>query len=113
MENLAQKIKKIRKEADLSMADLSKRTGLSEAYLSKLEKGEYKSLSLRTCKTLADGLSLSLREFLEKVGFLELSKSRPSFQMISQAFRSQGYSVDEAERVMDYAKFIKQKRQGK
>lgn len=109
MKNLDKQIKRLRNEADLSMADLAKRTGLSEAYISKLEKGEYKSLSLRTCKTLADGLSLSLREFLEKVGFLEISKSRPSFQIISQALRSKGYSVGETEKVMEYAKFIKQK----
>ncbi len=107
MQNLASKIEELRNQAGLTSQELAEKAGVSPAYISKLKDGKYKSLSLRTCKRLADGLNLSLREFLEKIGYLENNSERPSFQMISHAFRSKGFTSKEVDDIMHYANYIK------
>lgn len=109
MNQLYKQIAKMREEAELSPAELAERSGLSQAYISKLEDGEYKSLSLNTCKSLAEGFGLTLKVFLEEVGFLSnRDKERPSFQMISNALRSNGYTPKEVEEIVKYARYVKQ-----
>lgn len=107
MKNLKITIRKLRKQAGLSSTELAKKSGLSLAYISKLEKGIYQALSLKTCKQLAHGLGLSLKDFLEKLGYLDENKKSPGSQIINQAFRSKGYTVSQVEQIINYAKFIK------
>jgi len=100
-------IKKLRKEAGLSPTQLSERSNLSLAFISKLEGGgKYKTLSLQTCKKLAEGLGLSLKDFLYQLGYLNRNE-KPSLQMVAQALRSNRYTSKQVGRIMDYAKFIK------
>ena len=109
-----QKIKELRKKAGLSSAGLAQKAELSPAYISKLEGGEYKSMSLKTSKHLADGFGLSLKAFLETTGFLEQSKQSLSFQSVVDALRSNGFSDNQVQDIRQYAQFIKSKtNQGK
>ncbi|MFH1175710.1 MAG: helix-turn-helix domain-containing protein [bacterium] len=112
MINIADKIRELREQAGLSPKELADRSELSPAYISKLENGEYKSLSLTTSKQLADGLSLSLRGFLEEIDFLTSNQNRPSFKLVSQALRKIGYTEKQAREVENYAKYIKLDRSG-
>lgn len=58
---------KVRKEKNLTQADLSLRTGINQADISKLENGS-RNPTLNMLKKLADGLNLSLKiEFTPKV----------------------------------------------
>ena len=109
MTNLSKKIKEMREEAEMSPSQLAEKSGLSSAYISKLEDGKtYKSLTLRSSKALADGLSLTLKDFLDRLGFLT-NNERPSFQMlISQALRGNGYTDKQADEVLRYAQILKQ-----
>lgn len=109
MKNLHLKIKELRDKANLTAKDLAEKAELSPAYISKLESGEYKTLSLKTCKQLAGGLSISLREFLEALDFLN-NKEQPSFGMITNAFRSIGYTPEQVGSIISYAKWIKEHR---
>lgn len=107
MTNLSKKIKEMREEAEMSPSQLAEKSGLSSAYISKLEDGSYKSLTLRSSKALADGLSLTLKDFLERLGLLT-NNERPSFQiLISQALRGNGYTDKQAEEVLRYAEILK------
>lgn len=105
--DIAKSMRKLREEAGLTATQLSNRSGLSLAYISKLEGGEYKSLSLASCKALAEGLGFALRDFLEKVGFLDNKSDSPSFQLLTHALRKSGYTTEQADTVVKYAEFIK------
>jgi transcriptional regulator with XRE-family HTH domain len=105
---IAQEIKRLREQLGLTPSELALRADLTPAYISKLEKGEYESFSLKTGKALAKGFGMTLREFLEAIKFIDRNEDRPSSQLISQAFRSQGYSEKQIEKIKEYADFIKQ-----
>ena len=109
MKNLSQTIKKLRETAGLSATELANRSGLSLAFISKLEGGEYNALSLKSCKNLADGLGLTLKDFLESTGYLEERSKTPTFELISKALRSDGYTDNQALEIVRYAKFLKSK----
>ena len=106
VQQIPKNIEKLRKQAGLSQAELADKAGLSSAYISKLEEGKFKSMSLKNCKALADALDITLKDFLEGLGLLERAE-RPSFQMITQALRSSGYSPGQVKEVIRYAKYIK------
>jgi len=85
MKSLLENTKKIGKylkyqrgKLDLSLSDLSEKTGLTSAYLSRLERGEYRSMSLKTLHRLADALGMSLVELLTKGQVLQNTNSLPS-----------------------------------
>lgn len=104
---IAKLVTEKREQAGLSARELAERSGLSPAYISRLENGEYKSLSLPTVKALADGLGLTLRAFLEEAGLLN-NEERPSYKLITQSLRHLGYSDKEAEDVIRYARYVKE-----
>lgn len=81
---------------------------LTIAYISKLEEGKCKSLSLKNCKALAGGLDLSLKDFLDKLGFLK-NRNRPSPKMIGEALRGNGYTPKQVKQIIDYAEYLKSK----
>lgn len=106
--NIGETIKKLREQADLTQTQFAEKAGVSLPYISQLEDGRYKSISLKTSRGLADGLGLSLRDFLNKMGFLENNDST-SFQMIPQMFRSKGFSNEQVEEIMRFADYLKTK----
>ncbi len=110
MKNIAKVIRQLREEAGISPTELHKRSGLSLAYISKLEDGQYDELALRlkTAKSLALGLGLSLRHFFECIGFIDSDESRPSLYLLKTALRSDGrLSEQQADDVLRYVEFIK------
>jgi len=107
MNNIANEIKNLRQRFGLTPSELAKGSGLSGAYISKLESGHYESLSLTTCKALAVGFGLSLRDFLENINFLDNNKNNPSSDLIGNAFRSNGYNKEEIEKIKEYAVMLK------
>ena len=60
---LAQKIAELREEKHLRQADLAKRLGVSQQFISQIETGEEKNLTLETmvkiAKSLGRGLNIS------------------------------------------------------
>lgn len=105
--DIAKRMKTLRENAGLTATQLAERSSLSLAYISKLEGGEYKSLSLTSCKSLADGLGLALRDFLESVGFLDNTPDSPSYKLLTHALRKSGYTTEQTATVVKYAEFIK------
>jgi len=107
--HLADFVSKKRNEAGLTSKELAERSGLSPAYISRLEKGDFPSPSLPSVKALADGLGLTLQAFLQEAGLLN-NKERPSYKLITQSLRHMGYSDQEAEDVIRYARYVKDQR---
>lgn len=106
MKNLGQTIKQLREKAEFSLSELSEKSGLSLAYIMKLEKNEFKTLTLKSSKKLSEGFGMTLKEFLEKMGFL-YNRETPSFNMISQALRCNGFNPGQIKQLTTYAKFLK------
>lgn len=107
MENIAKKIMDLRQEAGFTLTQLAEKAGLSLAFISKLESGDYHDLSISSSKSLAKGLGLNLRDFLSRMGFFDENNNRSSLQLINQALRSDGYSNKQAEKVILYARFLR------
>lgn len=105
-------VKKLREEAGFSIRGLAQESGLSPAYVSKLEDGLYKSLSLKSSKALSKGLGLSLGDFLNFIGYLKADEKRPSHLIIKNAFRSDGFTNADVNEIMEYARYIRNKREG-
>ena len=107
MNNIAKEIQVLRRQFGLSPSELAEQSGLSPAYISKLEDGKYQSLSLTTCKALARGFGINLRDFLESIHFLDNNKNRPSKDLIGDSFRIKGYTEDEIIKIKEYAELLK------
>ena len=86
MNNLAQYLKKLR--GDLSIRQLAKVTGISNAYLSQLENGEKKSPHPDILKKLAQYYRVPVIEFLRQAGYLDDEKETAISmeEKIEQAF---------------------------
>jgi len=110
MKQIKDTIKELRIKLGLSQGQLAERAGLSVAYISKLEDGQYSSLRVETCKALSVGFGMNLREFLEEVGIISNNLKKPSFAMVGTALRTSGYTQNEVDKVMEYAKFLKSNR---
>lgn len=106
MGNIHEKIIKLRDKFGLSPAELAKRSELDPSYISKLEDGAYKSLSIKVSKALAKGFGLTLKDFMDELGLFE-EKNTPSFELITSALRRNGYTNDQTKQIVEYARFIK------
>jgi transcriptional regulator with XRE-family HTH domain len=106
--NISQIIAQKRKEAKLTAKELAERSGLSAAFISRIESGDYESVSLPTVKALAEGLGLTLHALLEAMNLLNHTE-RPSYKLISQSLRQLGYSDAEAVDVIRYARYLKER----
>lgn len=58
------KIRNLRKEMDLTLKDLSLKTGLSVSFLSQVENG-YSSLAITSLKKIAEALNVSMNYFFK------------------------------------------------
>lgn len=89
MKNLDTKLKELRLEAGLSQQELARRSGISVAFISKLESGTYSSLGLDKCHQLSVGLGLTLRDFLEGIGLLEDTSTPKTVESLMYALRKE------------------------
>lgn len=65
MENLGRRLKYYREQIGLSQIDLSEKSNISQASIARIESGKQKNLKRETMKKLADGLGISLSQFIE------------------------------------------------
>ena len=110
MIKIAKTIKQLREQAELSQTELAKRADLSIAYISKLEAGKYKNLSLDVCHQLASGLDMTLRALLERLDLLEDTSTPNATLILKEALRGSGYTKSEAKTVINYGEFLKSNR---
>ena len=70
---LAQKIAELREDGHLKQADLAKKLGVSQQFVSQIETGEEKNLTIETLIKIAQSLGRGI-----SVSFPKLSKNRSS-----------------------------------
>lgn len=59
-------IKTIRDQKKISQYRLSKRTGISQSYISELENGKYKNPTIDIIHKIAKALNVSVTQLLDK-----------------------------------------------
>ncbi|MBI0579493.1 cupin domain-containing protein [Neobacillus cucumis] len=64
MDEIYQKIKELRKQQDLTLKDLSEKTGLSISFLSQVERGAT-TLAITSLKKIADAYQIPITDFFE------------------------------------------------
>jgi len=70
---LAQKIAELREEKHLRQIDLAKKLGVSQQFISQIETGEEKNLTIETIIKIAKSLGCGV-----SISFPKLTNSRPS-----------------------------------
>lgn len=72
-------IRKLRAEQGLSQRDLSEKSGVSNAEISRLETGERLKPSPKVIKAIAPSLGISYEELMVKAGYIEHVINHDSF----------------------------------
>lgn len=77
----ANAVRQLREQRRLTKAALAARCGLAPSYLSRLESGDYKSPTVATLVTLAQGLEVDPRELLALAGYVpdDMASTRRRF----------------------------------
>ena len=77
----ADAVRQLREQRRLTKAALAARCGLAPSYLSRLESGDYKSPTVATLVTLAQGLEVDPRELLVLAGYVpdDMASTRRRF----------------------------------
>lgn len=88
-----------------TLREISQRTGLSESFLGKLERGEYETLLLETMRQVAKGYGLPLEKLLAVSGYVNWQEpplpDLPIYLRTKYGLTEEG--IREAERFMKYA----------
>lgn len=81
-------LKSLREQKGVSLVDVEKATGISNAYLSQLETGARRRLPPpERLRIIADYYNISVKELLEKAGYYEARDIKETFeQRINKAF---------------------------
>lgn len=105
--NLATKVRVKREEKRYTQAELAKRTGLTQATISRLESGEVRQLKSEAIKSLAKALGVSV-DFLvgdmPKMSFDETLKADETAQVIFRGFEK--LTKEKREQLKDYVEFL-------
>lgn len=70
VKRIGERIRRLRKEMDLSQEQLAERSGLHTNYVGQVERGE-KNLTLETLEKVVGGLDISLEELFRYIGPME------------------------------------------
>ncbi|HBB36737.1 MAG: hypothetical protein UX02_C0001G0104 [Candidatus Moranbacteria bacterium GW2011_GWC1_45_18] len=72
-------VKKYRDNKSLTIDELSERSSLSKAFISRIEKGDFdkKNISLHSIIKLAQGLGIKVKEILDNLNVIEQNEPSP------------------------------------
>ncbi|WP_340026422.1 helix-turn-helix transcriptional regulator [Paenibacillus sp. FSL K6-1096] len=70
IKRIGERIRRLRKEMNLSQEQLAERSGLHTNYVGQVERGE-KNLTLETLEKVVTGLNISLQELFRYIGPME------------------------------------------
>lgn len=73
-------IRKMRREQNITLTELAQETGLSQGYLSQIERGDRPIPSIEILTKLKDSLDADAIEFMNKAGFI------PHVESLGEAF---------------------------
>jgi len=119
--SLGDKLKQVRKLKGLSLRDVEAKTGISNAYLSQLERADASNPSPKKLKSLAEYYDIPYADLLNLAGYLPKnndiqhnilasSVNNRSITILSSAIQSAELTEDEESLVAQYITFLKTQR---
>ncbi len=114
--NLSEVLKSLRSAKDLSLCQVEKKAGVSNAYLSQLENGKIKEPSPHILHKLADVYNTSYNDLMKLAGYIKKQEGENVSKKIMSdvAFKAMSeLEDDEKEAVLEYIEFIRNKRKKK
>lgn len=85
--SLARRIKELRQVANFTQQDLSRASGLSRSYISRLEMGDIALPSRDKLRSLAAALGATLDDLLQAAGFLDVASDTSNLPDIKAYLR--------------------------
>ncbi|MEQ9261580.1 MAG: helix-turn-helix transcriptional regulator [Owenweeksia sp.] len=110
MDGYGQYFKALRESKGVTLREVERQTGVSNAYLSQLESGKVKQPSPNTLYKLAQFYQVSYEMLMEKVGYpVPKSSTVPKDHSVSSAAKNKlgGISHEEEVELLQYLKFIR------
>jgi len=119
--NLGNKLQQVRKLKSFSLRDVEAKTGISNAYLSQLERGDANNPSPKKLKLLADCYDIPYADLLNLAGYLPSDSGNQSQLIASQsddetntilgtALKNVELTEEEENSVVQYITFLKSQR---
>jgi len=109
MKKLGAYLKQLRKEADLSIRDVTRECGIAPSYLSKIEKGDsFFTLSFHTLLKLSKFYKIPIGAFLKEAGLVDSDEY--DLPDLPQYLRAKYQLSPQAIRDMEMAKEIVEKK---
>jgi transcriptional regulator with XRE-family HTH domain len=108
-EDLGSYLRRVRKEKALTLRDVEKKTGISNAYLSQLENNRIGSPSPTILHNLAECYRISYERLMKLTGYPVYEEGqKPAFR--SSTDDLENLTPEEKEKVMEYIQFLKSRR---
>lgn len=119
--SLGDQLKQIRKLKSMSLRDVEAATGISNAYLSQLERGDASNPSPKKLKSLAECYDIPYADLLNLAGYLPKNSDAQlgvfassvggrSSTILSSAIQSADLTEEEENLVAQYIAFLKSQR---
>lgn len=109
VERLSKELKDLRETKKLSLREVEKRTGISNAYLSQLERGDAENPTPQKLQKLASCYGVPYVDLMKAAGYLKESGRVGPTDLSSYQIALMGADLTKAEQeqVLKYIKFLK------
>lgn len=117
-DELAKRLSQLRKLKGVSLRQMETATGISNAYLSQLERGVAAQPAPEKLKRLAEFFGIAYETLLEAAGYLEQAPVRAHHYgaavekatLLQDAVRSANLTEEEQAMVIDYIAFLRSRK---
>ncbi|GEM_PF-1860281 len=97
---LGEAVKRLREQKNMTQDDLREKAGFATGYISRLESGGYASPSITHVFQLAQGLGMTLRDFLEYASLIPVNST------FEGCLRDEGMNEKQIQEMSKYKNFI-------
>lgn len=110
--DLGKQLRQLRALQDKSLRQIEQETGISNAYLSQLERGKAENPSPHKLHKLADYYDVPYNTLMRAAGYIEESDQEKTPSAIESALMSLDLDEDEMELVVEFVNSVLRKRKG-
>lgn len=104
---LGRLVREKREAAGISQAELARQLGMTESYVSRLERGEFRRPQPQVLMAIAERFGIDINDLYAVTGCL-LSTKLPSFSAYLHAVHPD-WPVSVTDELVDYYEFVKQR----
>ena len=111
MEDVRKKIKEIREKKEISLRELSERTGISHSTLSRMETGQRK-IPMEQLEKIANGLGVDIIELIDNKQKVQLDDEE-SWVIYGKSLEKEGITIDQVKEWVEFAKAVSKSKKNK